>query len=103
MNEQELWRNPDLTLQDLAKSLNTNRTTLSAMIQQQGYTGYSDFINRRRIEAFTEAVDSRKSINIQQLFYEVGFRSKSTALRNFRLYFGCTPGEYIQKASNSMT
>lgn len=97
MNEKELWRNPDLTLDDLAKSLCTNRTTLSALIQQQGHTGYSEFINRRRIEAFTEAIHTSKSINTQQLFYEAGFRSKSTALRNFRLYMGCTPGEYIQQ------
>lgn len=97
MDEEELWRNSDLTLGDLAKSLHTNRTTLSVVIQQQGYSGYTEFINRRRIEAFTEALNSRKSVNVQQLFYEVGFRSKSTALRNFRLYMGCTPGEYIQR------
>lgn len=98
MAEKELWRNPDLTLEDLSKSLNTNRTTLSALIQQQGHSGYSEFINRRRIESFVDTVNSGKSVNMLQLFYEVGFRSKSTALRNFRLYMGCTPGDYIQRA-----
>lgn len=99
MNEKELWRNPDLTLEDLSKSSCTNRTTLSMLIQQRSFSGYSEFINRRRIEAFTEAVNSSKSFNIdmQQLFYEAGFRSRSTAMRNFRLYMGCTPGEYIQR------
>lgn len=97
MDEEELWREPDLTLEHLANRLSTNRTTLSALIQHQGYAGYTDFINRRRIEAFTEAVESSRFVNTQQLFYDVGFRSKSTALRNFRLYVGCTPGEYIQK------
>lgn len=99
MDEKELWRAPDLTLEDLSKSLYTNRTTLSALIQQHGYSGYSEFINRRRIKAFTEAVNSGKSVNTQQLFYEAGFRSKSTALRNFRLYMGCTPSKYIQQAA----
>lgn len=98
MAEKELWRNPDLTLEDLSKSLNTNRTTLSALIQQKGHSGYSEFINRRRIESFVDTVNSGKSVNMIQLFYEVGFRSKSTALRNFRLYMGCTPGDYIQRA-----
>lgn len=97
MTEDELWRNPDLMLEDLSKSLHTNRTTLSAVIQQQGYLGYSDFINRRRIEAFVDAIKNGKAINTEQLFYEVGFRSKSTALRNFRLYMACTPSEYIQQ------
>lgn len=99
MDEKELWRTPDLTLENLSKNLYTNRTTLSALIQQQGYSGYTEFINRRRIEAFIEAVNGSKSINMQQLFYEAGFRSKSTALRNFRLYMGCTPGEYIQRTT----
>lgn len=97
MNEKELWRNPDLTLEDLSKNLNTNRTTLSALMQQQGYSGYSEFINRHRIEAFVDVINRGKPINTQQLFYEVGFRSKSTAMRNFRLYMECTPGEYIQR------
>lgn len=99
MDEKELWRNPDLTLEDLSKSLNTNRTTFSALIQQQYHFGYSEFINRRRIEAFVKEVESGNAINTQQLFYEVGFRSRSTALRNFRLYIGCTPGEYIHKVA----
>lgn len=97
MTQKELWRDPDLTLDDLARNLCTNRTTLSTLIQQQGYSGYYEFINRRRIEAFTEAVNSGTSINMQQLFYEVGYRSRSTATRNFRLYMKCTPGEYIQR------
>lgn len=97
MTQKELWRDPDLTLDDLARNLCTNRTTLSTQIQQQGYSGYYEFINRRRIEAFTEAVNSGTSINMQQLFYEVGYRSRSTATRNFRLYMKCTPGEYIQR------
>lgn len=97
MTQKELWRNPDLTLDDLARSLCTNRTTLSTQIQQQGYSGYYEFINRRRIEAFTEAVNRGSSVNMQQLFYEVGYRSRSTATRNFRLYMKCTPGEYIQR------
>lgn len=97
MTEKELWRNPDLMLEDLSKHLNTNRTTLSALIQLQGYSSYSEFINRHRIKAFVDAVSSCRAVNTQQLFYEVGFRSKSTALRNFRLYVGCTPSEYIQR------
>lgn len=95
MDEEELWRNPDLTLEDLSKVLCTNRTTLTQLIQQQGYSGYSEFINRRRIEAFTKAIDSSKPVSTQQLLQKTGFRSKSTALRNFRLYMGCTPSEYV--------
>lgn len=104
MDEKELWRNPDLTLEDLAKVLHTNRTTLSTLIQQQhGCSGYSEFINRRRIEAFVEAVSSGGTVNTLELFYEVGFRSKSTALRNFRLYMGGTPSEYIQQLTEQKT
>lgn len=100
MDEQELWRNPNLTLDSLSKSLCTNRTTCLLMLQQQGYSGYSEFINRRRIKAFTEAVNNSQ-VNTQELFYKVGFRSRSTALRNFRLYMGCTVSEFIQRTATS--
>lgn len=99
MDEKELWREPNISLEELASRLNSNRTTISALIQQQGHLSYSAFINRRRIKAFTETLNNNKYIDTLQLFYEVGFRSRSTALRNFRLYMGCTLNEYLQQTA----
>lgn len=97
MNEEELWRNPDISLVDLAKKVGTNRTTLSQLIRQNGYPGYKEFINRRRIDELLKIIGNG---NIQEAFYEVGFRSKMTALRYFRDYVGTTPSEYLHRLSD---
>ena len=95
MNREELWRNPDLTLESLSSRLLTNRTTLSRVIRKNTSLGYKEFINRRRIEEVLKLIDSGELFYIQDAFFRVGFRSRSTALRYFREFTGVTPSEYI--------
>lgn len=97
MDEEELWRNPDLTEEMLSARLNSSHTTLAQLIRQNGYDGYKDFINRRRIAAFLKIAENGERINVQATFFQVGFRSKMTALRYFRAYTGTTPSEYLQR------
>ena len=65
-------------------------------MQEKGYYGYMDFINRRRIDEFLKIEDSDKYVNVLDTFFKVGFRSKATALRNFKEYTGMLPSEYLQ-------
>lgn len=97
MEDKKPWINPDLTSADLASLLNTNRTTLSRLINANGYDGYTSFINRRRIKEFMEIIRHKEISGIQETFYDVGFRSKSTALRYFRQETGTTPTKYLQQ------
>lgn len=94
------WRNPDMSIVALADLLQTNRTTLSRLFQEQGYGGgYKEFINRRRITDFLELMDKHPHMNMQDAFFEAGYRSRMTALRNFKEYMGMGPSEYF----NSLT
>lgn len=97
MDSNEIWRNPDVHLSDLASEVGTNRTTLSNLIQSRYIGGYREFINKRRIEEFVKVARLNKNINIQDTFYDVGFRSRMTAFRYFKEYMGMTPTEYLQK------
>jgi YesN/AraC family two-component response regulator len=56
---------------------------------------FSAYINSLRIEEFIQRVHSKESTNYQDIFYDVGFRSRATALRNFKQYTGKTPSEYF--------
>ncbi len=91
------WRNPDLSLNALAFALCTNRTTLAQCMQQNGYENYTVYINRLRVNDFIQQIDSEPSANFQNAFFDAGFRSRTTALRNFRQVTGMTPSEYFQK------
>lgn len=98
MERDQLWQNPDLSLSDLAQVVGTNRTTLTRLLAIKGYKGHKDYVNRRRISEFLKIANGDKRVNILETFFEVGFRSKMTALRNFREYTGMTPSEYLRQS-----
>lgn len=99
MDEEEPWKEPDITIVSLAAMLGTNRTSLSLLIKEMGYDSYPSFINSRRIDEFIKIIKSRDDVNIEYTFFEVGFRSKVNALRYFRLVTGTTPSEYLRCAN----
>ncbi|MGM9759749.1 MAG: helix-turn-helix domain-containing protein [Parabacteroides sp.] len=96
MRKEELWRNPDLTIIKLARLLCSNRTKLSRLIHAHGYTSFQSYICEYRINAFIEFLPQNHHLSFQGLFYEVGFKSKVTALRHFRQRTGMTPTEYYK-------
>ena len=97
MKKNAAWRDPELTLNNLSSIMNTNRTSLSLAIQKSEYGNYTSYINKLRIDDFVYCVTSNCSGNFQQAFYDAGFRSRATALRNFRQITGMTPTEYFMK------
>ena len=96
MDEQQIWRNPDLNLMELSSMLNTNRSYLSKAIHDAGYKNYSDMINRRRISEFVSMAKNGEIENVQDTFFSVGFRSRETALRCFKKYVGVLPTDYLR-------
>jgi len=97
LNNSKAWRDPDLTLNALASELFTNRTTLSNTLRESGYENYTHYINRLRIEDFIDQIQNGSWDNYKDAFFFVGFRSRGTALRNFRMFTGKTPSEYFAK------
>lgn len=97
MKKNAAWRDPELTLNKLSSILNTNRTSLSLAIQKSEFGNYTAYINKLRFDDFVYCVTSNYSSNFQQAFYDAGFRSRATALRNFRQITGMTPTEYFMK------
>lgn len=95
MNSSCDYRDPDISLNKLADSLYTNRTTLSGALHELGYANFNNYINSLRIEDFIQRVRNKESANYQDAFYDAGFRSRATAFRNFKQYTGKTPSEYF--------
>lgn len=103
MEETYAWRNPDLTLGALSAALCTNRTSLAKVIQDGGHTNYTQYINSLRIKDFIKSVESNQSVNFQDAFFDAGFRSRTTALRQFRHFTGKIPSEYfLEKAGENI-
>ncbi len=92
----------DLTLQQLADALGTNRTYLGRYFAQQGIT-YNAYINGLRIEHFMrlyqQAIATHRNVSALRLSYEAGFRSYSTFSSAFRQYKGMTASQWIRRIS----
>ena len=89
-----LYQQHDLTLQQLAQAIGTNRSYLSQYFSRQGIT-YNTYINNLRINHFIslyqEAAAAGQPIVAQQLASESGYRSYST----FSLAFKQRTGQSI--------
>ena len=82
----QLYLQHDLSLQQLAQAIGTNRTYLSQYFSCKGVT-YNTYINDLRINHFIsryqEVTATRLSFTVQQLAIESGYRSYSTFSRAF--------------------
>jgi AraC-like DNA-binding protein len=97
MRTERLYLQPELTLHDLAKRLNTNASILSATINQVFQQNFNDYINTLRIEAFISAYQLPENRPYTMLFValDAGFNSKATFNRAFKKAKGCAPKDYF--------
>lgn len=92
---QKLFLNETLTLDELAKLLNTNRTSLSACINKYSGSNFNQWINKYRIDYVKKHITP--SSNLRQLSAEAGFKSYNTFCSTFKEYTGCTPSEFMRE------
>jgi AraC-like DNA-binding protein len=97
IQEQKLYQNPELTLTDLAKKLETNASIISKTINQGFQMNFNDCINTYRIEAVKNsfANGEHKKSTLLGIAFDCGFNSKATFNRAFKKNTGKTPKEYL--------
>lgn len=97
MEEDELWREPELKLDDVIRRVGTNRVYMSRAIQNIGYNGYKDYVNHMRVRYMCAQLSRPDHESIQAICYDAGYRSRGSAWRNFADIVGCSPQEYAQQ------
>ena len=87
----------DITLEIVAKELNTNREYLSLAISNNNQR-FNDLINKYRIDEAVRIIssknDKRSKYNLQIIGSEVGFNSNSVFIAAFHKQTGLNPGEF---------
>ena len=97
----ELYLNPDISLQELAEELTVPKHKLSKMIKEQGYDNFYDFINHFRIEKSKKLLAGIPNNHvIESVVAESGFKSRSTFYRVFKEATGLTPREFMSNAKS---
>lgn len=95
VEEQQLYLNGDLTLDDLAKVLNTNRTYLSNYFNTVKGQSFYFYINGLRIERkAVPMIQQHPEFTLEYIAAESGFKSISTFRRAFQRHKGMSPGQY---------
>jgi AraC-like DNA-binding protein len=101
MQKEKLFKNPEITLAELAKTMKVHPNTLSQVINAIEEKNFYDYINIQRIEAFKEIsiLPENQNFTLLSLAFECGFNSKTAFNRNFKKVTNISPTEYL-KATN---
>ncbi|WP_299218276.1 AraC family transcriptional regulator [uncultured Aquimarina sp.] len=101
MVSKKLYKNPTLTLSDVAVQMNTHPKAISNLINQGFQMNFNDFVNHYRIEAVIENMKSgeQNTKTLLGIALECGFNSKATFNRAFKKNTTLSPKEFLVKLS----
>ena len=93
-----LYQDPELSLSQLARELNTNPSFLSRIINQGFGMNFNDYINQQRVAEVVGRLEKgdQSRFTIMSMAYDAGFNSKATFNRAFRKFTGKNPSDYVQ-------
>ncbi|MFY0600155.1 MAG: helix-turn-helix domain-containing protein [Cyclobacteriaceae bacterium] len=98
LNKDQIHFKNDLTLSELSDKLDASSNDVSWLLNNEFKSTFYDFINQYRIMAFIARVEAGDHLRqtILSIAMEVGFNSKSTFNKAFKLYVNSTPSDYIK-------
>lgn len=102
MSIQKPFTNAELTLNELAASVNVSPNDLSQVINSLTGKTFYHYINAYRISEFLKlsSLPENRKFTYQGLAQQCGFSSKTTFNKYFKLETGKTPSEYFAVYSN---
>lgn len=98
----KIYKNPDLKITDVAQNLNTNRTYISNIINNDFSCSFSTFVNNYRIEEAKNLLKNKRNndYSLDHISDTVGFGTLHTFIRAFNNAEGLTPGKFRDSIKN---
>lgn len=103
MEEEKIFTTPNLTIDKLARKLNTNRTYLSQIINEEYHLKYPDFINKYRVNEamhLLSNLEMSSRFSIEAIAKEAGFNTISNFNSVFKKHTGITPSLFRKEAEH---
>ena len=99
MQEEKSYQDPELSLTQLAKALQTNPSLVSMVINKGFSMNFNDWVNKYRLEEVKSLFEKgeHKKQTLLSIAFECGFNSKATFNRAFKKATGLTPREWLSK------
>jgi len=101
IQEQALYKDPNLKLNDLSKKMNISGHQLSQLLNDNLHKSFSTYINEYRIDEACKMIIAQPNLTLEAIGYEVGFNSKSTFYTTFKKLKHTTPMLYKEKTENN--
>lgn len=86
-----------LTMSDLLKQMNTNKTYLSEVIASSEYGSFYQLINTLRIDHACWMLSEDPTLKMEQVALSSGFSSGSAFSQVFKRIKGVSPSEYLHR------
>ena len=97
MEEQQLYRNSELRMADVAAALGTNSLYISRSINSLRGCTFTQFINSYRMTHAQQLLRQHPDMKISVVWPESGFASEASFFRAFKAATGMTPKEWMAK------
>lgn len=97
MSEKQLFRSPDITIQDLAVELATNRFYVSRAINKDFGMSFTQYMNLKRIEFSIQLMKLHPRMKMDEVATECGFVSEKAFFRKFKEIKGDSPRAYVNR------
>lgn len=100
LSQEAIYKENDLSLNDLASTLDIHPNYLSQIINEKRGESFYDLINTFRVEEFKGLIKipENQQFTLIALAYDCGFNSKSSFNRYFKKHTGLTPSQYAKSA-----
>jgi AraC-like DNA-binding protein len=98
------WRDPDLSLEQLARYLGTNTAYLSRALNEGMGLSFNAAINRLRVVDVCRRLSSDEADDdLLAIAFAAGFSSKTSFNRTFKAQIGKTPSQFRESAAGART
>ncbi len=100
-DQEKIYLDPDLTLQQLADKVGINEKKLSQVLNSGFNQTFYNLINQYRVEEVKRCLQlaQHSQSKLEVLAYEAGFKSPSTFNRQFKKFTQMTPKAYRETCS----
>ena len=94
MDEDRPYLNPEFSLKIFSEKTGVSEHHISQILNEELQCNFYELTNRYRIREAKKQLSSAKYLKIEQLAYDLGYKSKSTFFNAFKKETNSTPSKY---------
>lgn len=102
IQQKQLYKDPNLKLNDVARSINISAHLLSQLLNDNLGKSFNTYINEYRINEACKLIATSQHLTFEAIGYEVGFNSKSTFYTAFKKIKDTTPALFKESMEKTV-